>query len=200
MFAAAGVLSVVSSPRELRAAGVVTVGDSHELERLKAVLLGSRDAPVIVITQCSDGCEPAIAPQCVREILGGNPRIYFVSGDHLLTRLRAALGSKLALPRGAVRIFWPGLTVQADPYAHPIVTLIDDEPVEMALAELVLQFDLSRPNVRPVIKLIEDARTVLHEQVTRLEGELRQARSEAQAQRRRALAAEQRIQGVSGAP
>lgn len=197
----------MTTPAELREMGVVIISDSQGLERLKGILLGNRGGPCIVLPRSTESSEPAVPPGRIRAILGPEPRIYFVTDDHLLPKFRTALGSSLAVSRGALRIYWPGLNVQADPFAHPLLVPLDEESIPSTLRELEQKFDLSRPTVRPVVKLIEDARSVLAREVTRLETELRetkrqlcQAQGEARSERARAVEAERRLQTSKGPP
>lgn len=173
--------------------GVVTVVREVEgLVRLEAALLDPhRSVPSIVLTQRFDHPAPVLPPEKVREVVGPECRIYIVTSDRLLRRLRTRLGGRLMVNRGAVRIFWPGLSVHSDPFAHPLMPVLDVEPLDSALAELRRQFDLSRPAVRQEIELVEDARSVLEAEITRLRRDLatmaKQLRQAAQ-QRRDAIA------------
>jgi hypothetical protein len=150
----------------------VLVSDERGLSRLERVLLGGQGSASVVLTRSRYGSGPVLPLQDIRAVLGVEPRIYFVSEDRLLSRLRVRLGSALAVNRGAVRIFWPGLALRSDSLAHPLVPVLDDEPLERSLAELARRFDLSRPTVRSEIRLIEDARTALAVQVADLTREL----------------------------
>jgi hypothetical protein len=107
---------------------------------------------------------PVLPCADVRALVGAGVRIYLLASDELLCELREALGPRLALDRGAVRVWWPGAEASCDPADHPAVLALEDEPCAMTLEELALQFDLTRPRVRAHIKLIEDARAfVEHE-------------------------------------
>jgi hypothetical protein len=170
---------------------VTVVGEVEGLIRLEAALLDShRSIPSVVLTQRLDGPAPVLPPEKVRAVIGPECRIYFVTSDRLLRRLRTRLGARLMVSRGAVRIFWPGLSVHSDSFAHPLMPVLDVEPLDGALAELRRQFDLTRPAVRQEIKLVEDARSVLEAEVTRLTGDLaamaKQIRQDSQ-QRRDAI-------------
>jgi hypothetical protein len=111
-----------------------------------------------------------LAPEKVRAIVGA-ARIYLVTGTDVLLHLEGLLGTSLALPVGAARVWWPGLTLDSDPLEHPAVLQLEDEPEADLLAELARCFELSRPVVRREIKLIEDGRALL-------ESELEQAREQ----------------------
>jgi hypothetical protein len=141
----------------------IVVASGRELQRLCADILGPRPGPVIGLTLDADG-EPVLSCADLRALVGAGVRIYLLASDELLCELRQALGSRLALDRGAVRVWWPGAEVSCDPADHPSVLALEDEPCAMTLQELALQYDLTRPRVRTHIKLIEDARAfVEHE-------------------------------------
>ncbi len=136
------------------------------LAKLEALLLGDRDVPVIVLTEAEDLPRPVLAPTRVREVVGSKALIWFLPGEQLPRRLRLRLGRSLAVCRGAVRIFWPGVSQSSAAGAHPLVPVLDGEPEEDALAELSRQFDLSRPSVRVEIEMIEDLRSILQSELS----------------------------------
>lgn len=157
---------------------VIRVSDKDAVVRLAAILLGQRELPCVLLTQSRAGGEPSLPPERVRALLGDAARIYLVEGHQLLAYLRTRLGKQLALARGMTRIYWPNLSVQSDPYDHPIIPTLADEPIENTLEEFARQFDLSRPYVRQHLKLIEDHRAVVQEQVASREMELRKRDNE----------------------
>jgi hypothetical protein len=152
---------------------LVVVRSEPGVWSLEDVLLSDRDAPVIVLTQSQDTLEPVLAPEKVRAVAGEAAAIYYMPGDYLLEQLRRTLGSALAVSRGAVRTFWPGLSTRSDPADHPLVPILEGELEVDALAEFARQFDLSRPAVRQEIRLIEDARSVLQSELDAADNELR---------------------------
>lgn len=148
----------------LSEAGLLVVRSQPEVRSLEEVLLGGRDAPVVVLTQSTETLEPVLPPKKVRAVVGEEAGILYVPGDYLLRRLRATLGHALAVSRGAARIFWPDLTVESDGSDHPLIPVLEGESEEDALAEFARQFDLSRPKVRREIRLIEDLRSSLRDE------------------------------------
>jgi hypothetical protein len=160
----------VLSVRETR---VSLVRDEEGLARLGHSLLGKRETAIVVLTQLEDESRPVLPPGEVRTAVGQEARIYLVCGDHLLRRLRRILGLALMVERGTLRIYWPGLSLRSDPFSHPLIPVLADEPLELSLQELKRGFELTRPYVRGEIKLIEDARTVLQEEVEELKGDLK---------------------------
>jgi hypothetical protein len=160
------------TPMSIEDSGVLVVRSQAGMQSLEDFLLSGRSAAVVVLSQSADTFQPVLSPARIRAIIGPEGTIYYVPGEQLLRQLRAVLGHGLALSRGTVRIFWPGLTIRSDPADHPLVPVLDGEPVESALAEFARQFDLSRPRVRSEIRLIEDSRSIL-------QSELDAARTEA---------------------
>jgi hypothetical protein len=176
---------------------VVTTG--HELQRLCAEILGPREQPLIGLTLDADGV-PVLACADVRVVVGAGARIHLLSSDDLLDALRAELGPRLALDRGTARVWWPGACVRSDPSDHPVVIALEDEPCAVTLAELALQFDLTRPRVRAYIRLIEDARAFVEHELGgaqqhnhKVHERLRDVQIECHSLRQRAEAAEARL-------
>jgi hypothetical protein len=147
----------------------IVVASGQGLQSMGSYLLsGDREQPAVALTLASTG-EPVLAPEKVRAIVG-SARIYLVTGTDALLHLEGLLGSNLALPAGAARIWWPELAFDSDPLEHPVVLQLEDEPEAEMLTEFVRCFELTRPVVRRAIKLIEDSRALL-------EHELKQARN-----------------------
>jgi hypothetical protein len=145
--------------------GVLVVRSQAGMQSLEDFLLGERVVPAVVLSQSADTFQPVLSPAGIRATIGVEGAIYYVPGEQLLRQLRAVFGHALALSRGAVRIFWPGLSIRSDPADHPLVPILDGEGEGEALGEFARQFDLSRPRVRSEIKLIEDARSVLQSEL-----------------------------------
>ncbi len=139
----------------------------HELRCLGADILGRREQPIVGLAPSADGDAPVLACGEVRAALGPGVRICVICDDTLLDGLRELLGARLALGRGAARIWWPGAGARCDPADHPTVLALEDEPRRATLEELARQFELSRPCVRAQIRLIEDARAFLENELTR---------------------------------
>ncbi len=163
------------------------------------LLSGDRDQPAIALTSASTG-QLVLAPDKVLEIVGG-ARIYLVTREDLLLHFEGLLGPNLALPAGAIRIWWPELTVESDPLEHPSVLQLEDEPEADTLGEFARCFELSRPTVRRAITLIEDARRLVEceleeerEQQRRTDERLRDMKVERGEQETRAEEAEARLE------
>ena len=177
------------------------MGTDPGVRSLEALLLGDRDVPVIVLSQAEESLEPVFPPAAVRAVVGPDARIYYVPGEYLLRGLRGTLGHTLALGRGGARIFWPGLCTRSDPAEHPLVLPLAGERECDALAELARRFDLSRPHVRREMKLVEDDRALLQQQLAgaqeahrNLAQDLRDAKIARHAAMMRAESAERRLQ------
>lgn len=187
-------------------ADCVFVETRRELERLCAYVFGAREQPLVGLTLDADGV-PALPYGDVRAIVGAGARIYLLPEDGLLYELREALGPRLALEPGTVRVWWPGADVRCDPADHPSVPILDGEPSSATLEELALRFDLTRPRVRAHVKLIEDARAFVEHELTlaqqqshRVHERLRDAQIECHALRTRAEAAEASLAAAQPPP
>ena len=125
------------------------VREEAALRRLVAYLLcGGRSEPVIALSPSPEGDTPALSPTVVRALVGEHARVYFIPSEFLLGLLEDRLGSGLALPVNAVRIWWPELTRASDPASHPLVLALGREQQASTLAELADQLHLSDPGAR----------------------------------------------------
>ncbi len=196
-------LGVLRDPTD---ADCVLVETRLELECLCAEILGEREQPVVGLTLDADGV-PVLPYGGVRAVVGAGARIYLLGEDGLLHELREALGPRLALEPGAVRVWWPGAEARCDPADHPCVPVLEGEPSAAALEELALRFDLTRPRVRAHVRLIEDARAFVEHELTlaqqqghRVHERLRDAQIECHALRTRAEAAEASLAAAQPPP
>lgn len=153
----------------------IVVETAQSLWRLSADILGERSRPIVGLAPDSDGDRSSLGAAEVREVVGRGVRIYLVSGDELLDELREMIGPRMALDRGAVRIWWPGATRHSRPAEHPSVAPLAGERDGDTLEELARQFDLSRPRVRRHVALIDDARALVEHDLARLQDEHRRA-------------------------
>lgn len=129
-----------------------------------SLLSGRRKRPMIGLTRSLNTDEPVLVPSDVRGVVGVGPPIYYILEEYL-RGVREALGPGLALPAGAARIWWPGLSRGSDPGEHPLVLELNGEPERNMLVEFARQFDLSRPRVREEIRLIEDLQRLAEAQL-----------------------------------
>lgn len=152
------------------------VNGKSGLRELEADLRRSRSYPIVVLTRDENSRDPVIIPGDIRSVIGAAGEIYFIPREYLLRRLNGMLRRNLAVPRGAARVFWPGLTAQSDPEAHPLVAGLMDEAPWATLAAFTRAFDLSRPHVRAEIIQLEDSRRMQERQ--RIAAEEQQASTE----------------------
>lgn len=181
----------------------MVVRTSEDVERLRVDILGERDWPIVGLTPCEEGHQPVLAASDVRGLVGPRARIYLIASEDLLPELKEAIGPRLALERAAVRIWWPGASVRCDPADHPLIVALEGEDQRETLQEVAYQLDVSRPNVRAQISLLEDSRAFLEHELARVEQRnreiherLRDTQVECHRLRMRAEAAEARLAGA----
>jgi DNA-binding transcriptional ArsR family regulator len=184
-------------------ADCIAIETMQELRGLCAEIFARRDRPLVGLTLGEDGARPVIACRDVRALVGRGVPIYLIRSDELLHAMRELIGGRLAVDRGAVRIWWPGANAGCDPGDHPAVLALEGEPPRITLEELAQQFELTRPRVRGHIRLIEDARVFLEHELTRAQEQsrrvherLRDTQIECHSLRTRAEAAEARLAAV----
>lgn len=153
--------------------GVIVVRSEAGLRCLEAHLFDPREDAVVALTRSLETEGPVLAPDNVRALVGAAPRIYFIAEERLLLRLQHTLGGALGPPLVGARVWWPGLSARSNPGDHPLVLALDEEPQESLLAEFTRQFDLSRPDVRREIGLIEDTRALAEYELAQAQKQLR---------------------------
>jgi hypothetical protein len=177
---------------------LIVVRDGQGLRSMQAYLLsGEREQPVVALSRSLETDEPVLSPGDVRTLVGAGPRIYYIPGECLLACLQEALGRALALPAGAVRVWWPGLCAGSDPGEHPLVLELDGEPQQQMLGELAREFDLSRPAVRREIKLIEATRRLAEHELAEAREHNRDMKIERHEALARAEAAEASLEAAT---
>jgi hypothetical protein len=170
---------------------------------------GNRHLPLVLLSAAREGGEPVLAPERVRAVTGRPAEIYYVTTAYLLQRFNASLrrrlgesaGHGLRLAGGAVRIYWPGVGEPGSPEDHPLVLGLVDEDEWDLLAEFQRCFDLSRPTVRPEIRLLSDALALSENrlklaQIASLGEQVRDAQITAQEAQRRTSDVEGRLRDV----
>lgn len=145
---------------EAEAPDPIVLGESQLHEMIADLCSASRTYAVVGIASSLDDAEPAIATSDIRGIVGPDARIYFLQTDELLHGLKTEIGTKLALSRGAARIWWPAVTRRSDPGDHPLVLPLEGESPQHILAEFARQFRLSRPDVRREFQQTDDVRAL----------------------------------------
>lgn len=165
-----------------RVSDEILVDGSLSLNELISHLLSpGRMDPVVGLAASRETGQPALSPSDVRLIVGPHARIYFLPSTVMLTRLELALGRRLALTEGTVRVWWPRPSRDSGRGDHPIVeALIDVGKAEM-LAEFSRVFDLSRPYVRKHILQAEELRRFAQDGEATARRELGEARAQLEA-------------------
>jgi hypothetical protein len=162
------------------------------------LLSGERREPVVALTQSPSTDAPVLAYAHVRTIVGAGPRIYLIQHNHLLGPLQRMLGRRLALAAGGARIWWPGLSVDGDPDAHPLVLYLAGEPERDMLDEFTRQFHLSHPVVRRELKLLDELRALAEHELAQAREQNRSMKIERHEARTRAEAAEHALKAATG--
>lgn len=182
---------------EAEAPDPIVVGESELHEMVADICSSSRTYAVVGIASSLDDAEPAIAASDIRGVVGPDARIYFLRTDELLHGLKTEIGAKLALSRGAARIWWPAVTPRSDPGDHPLVLPLESESPEHTLAEFARQFRLSRPDVRREFQQTDEVRALAEHRLEEAENKddttaqrLREAHTERHREATRADTAE----------
>lgn len=94
---------------------------SHREVRDLASQILSRDRgyPVIALTARPGEHEPALSVKRIREIVGPDVPIYFLSSYSFSLRLSYLLPRCLSVSGGAGRLWWPGVDKDSRPQDHP---------------------------------------------------------------------------------
>lgn len=182
---------------------LIVLRDEGDIRRFDEHLRSpERVEPVVALTLSEETGEPVLDPARVRAIVGPAPRIYVIPPEPL-ERLRGL--SRVVLPAGGVRIWWPRASDRRDPDDHPLILALDDERAEDAVWEFARRFDLSRPHVRYELKLAEDIQALAEHQLSqaaaraaRQTQRLREALGERDREARRAERAETRLFDLLG--
>ena len=182
------------------------VRETADVERLCRDVLGERDVAIVGLSHRTGVPEPVLRCCDVRTVIGAQARVYMVAEEQHQYALRKLLGPGLGLDAGCIRVWWPGTKPGCDASAHPKIVGLENEGYLDTLAQFALDYHLSRPLVRAHVSLIEDARTLLEQEMLRVQDQnvrvherLRDARIECHALRTRAEAAESRLAAIGAA-
>jgi hypothetical protein len=92
-----------------------------EVDDLVAELvLQQRAHPVVVVSRRTRQDAPLIDSSALAESLAGVAKVYELADKWAAYKLDELVGRELACFDGAIRIYWPGFTLTAKPYAHPL--------------------------------------------------------------------------------
>lgn len=78
----------------------------------------NRTRPVVFISDDPVSMKPLVDPQELAGQLAGMAHVYYSSHGYPGKRIADSLGSALSARNGAMRIWWPKLTRDSDPYEH----------------------------------------------------------------------------------
>jgi len=192
------VLSLRSLPRPVSgeaadaSSAPIPLATRRDLRRLTTDLRRpDRDYPIVVLTIGDLADEQAFPAATVRERLEPHIPIYMLGTPDLCRRLPQAVGTQYAVNEGDVRVFWPGVTRDGDPAAHPLVPANAEHgsPLDRLLAAL----ELSRPGVRGHVESTEERLRAAEQRAADALRYLREMRVELETASRDAIAARRRI-------
>jgi hypothetical protein len=179
------------------------VRTTADVERLCRDILSERDEAIVGLSHRTCVPEPVLRCCDVRTVIGAQTHVYMLAEEDHLSALRKLLGPGLGLDAGCIRIWWPGTRPGCEATAHPKIVGLENEGYLDTLEHFACEYHLSRPLVRAHVSLIEDARTLLAQEMLRVEDHsariherLRDARIECHALRTRAEAAESRLAAI----
>lgn len=81
----------------------------------------SRRLPVVGVSVPLDRDQPLVDPDPLAARLAGVAHVVLLRDKAATMTLSDAIDNRRSVYDGAVRIWWPGFTVDADPYAHPLI-------------------------------------------------------------------------------
>lgn len=92
--------------------------DAARVDRLVGRLTQhDRLIPIVVVSRRPDGA-CAAAPEDLCHALAGIAQVAVLADAHAAYRLTDQVGKHLSCYAGAIRIYWPGFAIDADPYQH----------------------------------------------------------------------------------
>lgn len=80
----------------------------------------SRTLPVVVVTRPNDADEPLVDASGLADRVAGLAHVAFLRTRDSTFALTDRVGSELSVFEGAVRLYWPGFTLQSDRSEHPL--------------------------------------------------------------------------------
>jgi hypothetical protein len=166
-------------PSEL---GLVELSSEGELSSLvKEILDPGRDYPIVCLTARSAEHDPALEPRAVRAIIGPEIPIYLICEQRLTRALSERLPPRFDVWGGAARVWWPGVSKDADPLEHALIYDPSGSYGGDCLERLAAEFATpERPQLtlKQQLVLAERQRAELAGRVGRLERALAEMRSE----------------------
>ena len=101
------------------------------------LLSPGRDRPVVAVSTVMATRRPWVDPGQLAARLGDRAEVVLIETGELTWALNDLLPDKLECYGGAVRIWWPGLTPESDPYDHPLFLAFSQQDAERAVRQLV---------------------------------------------------------------
>lgn len=80
----------------------------------------ARPHPIVLVSRRTHDDIPLVDAQQLAESLSGVAKVYELADKWSAFRLTEILGKALSCYEGAVRIYWPRFSLQADPFMHPL--------------------------------------------------------------------------------
>jgi len=93
-----------------------------------------RPYAVVVVSRRARDDAPMLDAVSLADRVAGVAKVYELSDKWSAFRLTEEVGKQLSCFDGAIRVYWPGFSLQSDPFQHPLWTswqLADDGAVEI---------------------------------------------------------------------
>ncbi|WP_200227264.1 hypothetical protein [Rubrivivax gelatinosus] len=99
-------------------------------ELLDELIAPDRAYPVLVVSRRNGSNDALVDPQRLASSIAGVGKLYELADKWAAFKLAEEVGRELSCFDGAMRLYWPGFTVESDPYAHPLwlAKVLADEP------------------------------------------------------------------------
>gem|GEM_PF-1486392 len=125
--------------------GISRVSDKYHARALcDEILRPDRVYPIVGLSCHSGTVVPAMSPERARERVWPNVPIYIIEPRESRT-LKELLPAKLDVFNGAVRIWFPGVDADSEPWWHPLIYEMSGVYGDEALDRLVAEFAHRRP-------------------------------------------------------
>ena len=97
-----------------------SIGDEEVAELVEVLVAQSRRVPIIVVSTDPYTERYLIDPKALQNSVAGHAVVLALKDKWSAFRLTDAVGKQLSVYNGAVRLYWPGFGLDADPYDHPL--------------------------------------------------------------------------------
>jgi len=106
-----------------------------------------RTVPIIVVTKSGQGMALPELAECLDHDLSGLVNVVILDSDATWA-LTDHLGQELSCYSGAVRLYWPRLSINDDPYRHPLWT---EHRLRSAAGDLIVTRERFRRQLRTLV-------------------------------------------------